>query len=164
MIIGTTPRGLRPSADGNRHAQGEQDHVATSGPWFVDRRLEGRDTGGVGKRHTVVLADVITGNNAEAAYLGSRTATKLKVAGIEVAAMGLTEPERDTDEHIIFSEPKRGIFRKDGTFSVVPQMGGGVTGGQRIDLLGIKRRTYLVCCLVTWVVFMRQRPGRLLGV
>jgi MFS transporter, NNP family, nitrate/nitrite transporter len=23
---------------------------------------------------------------------------------------------------------------------------------------------YLVCCLVTWVVFMRQRPGRLLGV
>ena len=23
---------------------------------------------------------------------------------------------------------------------------------------------YVVCCLVTWVVFMRQRPGRLLGV
>ena len=23
---------------------------------------------------------------------------------------------------------------------------------------------YAVCCLVTWVVFMRQRPGRLLGV
>jgi nitrite reductase (NADH) large subunit len=59
----------------------------------------------------VVLADVITGNNPEAAYLGSRTATKLKVAGVEVAAMGLTEPERDTDEHIIFSEPKRGVFK-----------------------------------------------------
>ena len=40
----------------------------------------------------VVLADVITGNNPQAAYLGSRTATKLKVAGVEVAAMGLTEP------------------------------------------------------------------------
>ena len=25
--------------------------------------------------------------------------------------MGLTEPERDTDEHIIFSEPKRGVFK-----------------------------------------------------
>jgi nitrite reductase (NADH) large subunit len=59
----------------------------------------------------VVLADVITGNNPQAAYLGSRTATKLKVAGIEVAAMGLTEPERDTDEHIVFSEPKRGVFK-----------------------------------------------------
>jgi nitrite reductase (NADH) large subunit len=59
----------------------------------------------------VVLAEVITGNNPAAAYVGSRTATKLKVAGIEVAAMGLTEPERDTDEHIIFSEPKRGVFK-----------------------------------------------------
>jgi nitrite reductase (NADH) large subunit len=58
-----------------------------------------------------VLADVITGTNPRATYLGSRTATKLKVAGVEVAAMGLTEPERDTDEHIVFSEPKRGIFK-----------------------------------------------------
>ena len=23
---------------------------------------------------------------------------------------------------------------------------------------------YLMCCLITWEVFMRQRPGRLLGV
>jgi nitrite reductase (NADH) large subunit len=58
-----------------------------------------------------VVADVITGTNPRATYLGSRTATKLKVAGVEVAAMGLTEPERDTDEHIVFSEPKRGIFK-----------------------------------------------------
>ncbi len=59
----------------------------------------------------VVLADQITGANPDAAYHGSRTATKLKVAGVEVASMGLTEPERDTDEHIMFSEPKRGIFK-----------------------------------------------------
>jgi nitrite reductase (NADH) large subunit len=59
----------------------------------------------------VVLADVITGTNPGATYLGSRTATKLKVAGVEVAAMGLTEPERDTDEHIVFCEPKRGVFK-----------------------------------------------------
>jgi nitrite reductase (NADH) large subunit len=59
----------------------------------------------------VVLADVITGTNPRATYVGSRTATKLKVAGVEVAAMGLTEPERDTDEHIVFSEPRRGVFK-----------------------------------------------------
>jgi nitrite reductase (NADH) large subunit len=58
-----------------------------------------------------VLADVITGRNPDAVYLGSRTATKLKVAGVEVAAMGLTEPERDTDEHIVFSEPRKGVFK-----------------------------------------------------
>ena len=23
---------------------------------------------------------------------------------------------------------------------------------------------YIVCCLITWAVFIRQRPGRLLGV
>ena len=42
-----------------------------------------------------VLADHVTGSNPRAAYHGSRTATKLKVAGVDVAAMGLKEPERD---------------------------------------------------------------------
>jgi nitrite reductase (NADH) large subunit len=59
----------------------------------------------------VVLADQITGADPTAAYLGSRTATKLKVAGVEVASMGLTEPERETDEHIVFSEPRRGVYK-----------------------------------------------------
>src|SRR3712207_6517847 len=59
----------------------------------------------------VVLADQITGADPTATYLGSRTATKLKVAGVEVASMGLTEPERETDEHVVFSEPKRGVFK-----------------------------------------------------
>ncbi len=58
-----------------------------------------------------VLADQVTGADPAAAYLGSRTATKLKVAGVEVASMGLTSPERDTDEHIVFSEPRRGVFK-----------------------------------------------------
>jgi NAD(P)H-nitrite reductase large subunit len=44
-------------------------------------------------------------------YLGSRTATKLKVAGVEVASMGLHGPELDTDEHVVFSEPSRGVFK-----------------------------------------------------
>jgi nitrite reductase (NADH) large subunit len=58
-----------------------------------------------------VLADQITGADLSATYLGSRTATKLKVAGVEVASMGLQGPERETDEHIVFSEPKRGVFK-----------------------------------------------------
>ncbi|MBI0385353.1 (2Fe-2S)-binding protein, partial [Streptomyces albiflaviniger] len=43
--------------------------------------------------------------------LGSRTATKLKVAGVEVASMGVQSPEKDTDEHIVFSEPRKGTFK-----------------------------------------------------
>ena len=58
-----------------------------------------------------VLADQVTGANPKAAYLGTRTATKLKVAGVDVASMGLQAPERDTDEHVLFSEPSRGIFK-----------------------------------------------------
>jgi nitrite reductase (NADH) large subunit len=59
----------------------------------------------------VVLADQITGADPQARYLGSRTATKLKVAGVEVASMGIAEPERETDEYVTFSEPKRGIYK-----------------------------------------------------
>ncbi|WP_111765566.1 nitrite reductase large subunit NirB [Nakamurella deserti] len=59
----------------------------------------------------VVLADHITGADPDAAYHGSRTATKLKVAGVDVASMGLQGPERDTDEVLVFSEPKRGVFK-----------------------------------------------------
>ncbi len=59
----------------------------------------------------VVLADHITGVNLGAAYHGSRTATKLKVAGVDVASMGLQAPERDTDEVLVFSEPKRGVYK-----------------------------------------------------
>ncbi|MFI7585769.1 nitrite reductase large subunit NirB [Spongisporangium articulatum] len=58
-----------------------------------------------------VLADVVTGANPGAEYHGSRIATKLKVAGVDVASMGVTAPERDDDEHIVFSEPRRGVYK-----------------------------------------------------
>ncbi|MGO4591496.1 nitrite reductase large subunit NirB [Paenarthrobacter sp. 2TAF44] len=58
-----------------------------------------------------VLADQLTGVDRSSVYLGSRTATKLKVAGVDVASMGLPGPELDTDEHIVFSEPSRGVFK-----------------------------------------------------
>ncbi|MCZ2828076.1 nitrite reductase large subunit NirB [Modestobacter sp. VKM Ac-2986] len=56
-----------------------------------------------------VLADLLTGTDPTAEYHGSRTATKLKVAGVDVATMGISKPERDSDEFLVISEPKRGV-------------------------------------------------------
>ncbi|MCZ2812742.1 nitrite reductase large subunit NirB [Modestobacter sp. VKM Ac-2979] len=56
-----------------------------------------------------VLADLLTGTDPDAEYHGSRTATKLKVAGVDVATMGVNRPERDTDEFLVISEPRRGV-------------------------------------------------------
>ena len=58
-----------------------------------------------------VLADHITGANPAAAYHGSRIATKLKVAGVDVAAMGVTAPEREDDEVVTVAEPSRGMYK-----------------------------------------------------
>ncbi|WP_007508852.1 nitrite reductase large subunit NirB [Pseudofrankia saprophytica] len=58
-----------------------------------------------------VLAEHITGANPHAAYHGSKIATKLKVAGCDVATMGLKEPERDDDEVVRFIEPRHGVYK-----------------------------------------------------
>ncbi|TFV50349.1 nitrite reductase large subunit NirB [Blastococcus sp. TF02A-35] len=59
--------------------------------------------------HARVLADVLTGTDPGAEYTGSRTATKLKVVGVDVAVMGINTPERDDDEFLVISEPRRGV-------------------------------------------------------
>jgi nitrite reductase (NADH) large subunit len=59
-----------------------------------------------------VLADHITARNTSAVYTGSKLATKLKVMGVELAAMGIPDPESPTDEVVVFSEPKRGRYKK----------------------------------------------------
>lgn len=59
-----------------------------------------------------VLADHITQKNTDAAYHGSKVATKLKVMGVEMAAMGITEPVDDRDEIVQFTEPKKGTYKK----------------------------------------------------
>jgi len=59
-----------------------------------------------------VLADHITGKNKEAAYHGSKVATKLKVAGVDMASMGVFEPEDERDEIVQFTEPKKGTYKK----------------------------------------------------
>ncbi|MCG5431082.1 nitrite reductase large subunit NirB [Mycobacterium sp. MYCO198283] len=58
-----------------------------------------------------VLADVLTGANPKAAYHGSRLTTKLKVAGVDVAAMGVKGPERPDDEFVQFYEPRAGVYK-----------------------------------------------------
>lgn len=59
-----------------------------------------------------VLADVLTGANPSARYRGSKVYTKLKVAGIEVASMGVIEAGSADDETIQVIEERRGLYRK----------------------------------------------------
>ena len=59
-----------------------------------------------------VLADHITGTNTQAGYYGSKLATKLKVMGVELASMGITEATEEDDEVVQFSEPKKGRYKK----------------------------------------------------
>jgi nitrite reductase (NADH) large subunit len=58
-----------------------------------------------------VFADHLTQSNLDAAYHGSKIATKLKVTGIELASMGSPEAQ-DGDELIQFAEPKKGVYKK----------------------------------------------------
>ncbi|MEO8177228.1 MAG: nitrite reductase large subunit NirB [Deltaproteobacteria bacterium] len=59
-----------------------------------------------------VLAEHLTGVNPDAAYHGSKVATRLKVMGVEVASMGITEPTEEGDEVVQFTEPKKGTYKK----------------------------------------------------
>jgi nitrite reductase (NADH) large subunit len=58
-----------------------------------------------------VLADHLTGADPRSAYHGSRIATKLKVAGVDVASMGIKAPELDDDEFVQYSEPRHGVYK-----------------------------------------------------
>ncbi len=59
-----------------------------------------------------VLADVLTGTRSQARYVGSKLYTRLKVAGIDVASMGLVEPEIEGDEVLQVIEERRQTYRK----------------------------------------------------
>ncbi len=59
-----------------------------------------------------VFARHVTGQDAQAAYHGSKLATKLKVMGVELASMGITEATEERDEVIQFTEARRGIYKK----------------------------------------------------
>ncbi|MDB4987003.1 MAG: nitrite reductase large subunit [Myxococcaceae bacterium] len=59
-----------------------------------------------------VLADHITDKDRSSGYYGSKLATKLKVMGVELASMGITEPSEPEDEVVQFSEPTKGRYKK----------------------------------------------------
>ena len=59
-----------------------------------------------------VFAEHITKHNTQSTYNGSKLATKLKVMGVELASMGITEPQEDRDEVIQFTEAKKGTYKK----------------------------------------------------
>ena len=59
-----------------------------------------------------VFAEHVTDRNRDAAYHGSKLATKLKVMGVELASMGITEPKEAQDEIIQFQEPAKGTYKK----------------------------------------------------
>jgi len=61
---------------------------------------------------TQVLADRLSGKAQGAVYRGSRTSTRLKVAGLDVAVMGRKEPEDAGDEVVSYQEPARGVYKK----------------------------------------------------
>ena len=61
---------------------------------------------------TEVLADRLSGRHSNALYFGSRTSTKLKVAGVDLAVMGRKEPEGEGDEVVSYVEAARGVYKK----------------------------------------------------
>ncbi len=61
---------------------------------------------------TRVLADRLSGRNSTARYRGSRTSTRLKVAGVDVAVMGRKDPETPEDEVVSYAEAARGVYKK----------------------------------------------------
>jgi len=68
---------------------------------------------------SAVLAGVLTGTAPAGRYRGSRLVTRLKAAGIEMAAMGEVHHEQDLDadlpagcEVIRFADPARGTYQK----------------------------------------------------
>jgi NAD(P)H-dependent nitrite reductase large subunit len=59
-----------------------------------------------------ILADRLTGRDATATYRGSRLSTKLKVAGLDVAVMGVKDAVEEDDEVVSYAEASRGIYKK----------------------------------------------------
>ncbi len=59
-----------------------------------------------------VMADILTGVNSETRYVGSKTGTKLKVMGVDLASMGEKETDENDDEVLVYRDPNRGIYKK----------------------------------------------------
>lgn len=87
-----------------------------------------------------VLADVLTGSRDGALYAGSQLVTRLKAAGVDLAAMGDTAGEpSDVDREVVqFADPARGVYKKlvirDGRLVGAILLGDGATTGSVVQL------------------------------
>ena len=59
-----------------------------------------------------VLADRLSGANAQAVYGGSNTSTTLKVMGLDLVVMGEKEPAGDSEEILTYAARGRGVYKK----------------------------------------------------
>ena len=75
---------------------------------------QGKTYGIVGPvwEQAAVLADVLSGKNPASRYRGTKLYTRLKVAGVDVAAMGSIEPELESDDVIQVVEERKSAYRK----------------------------------------------------
>ena len=58
------------------------------------------------------LADVLAGSSPKSRYRGSKLYARLKVADVEVASMGVVDPQLPTDEVIQIIEDRKAAYRK----------------------------------------------------
>ncbi len=63
-------------------------------------------------QQVAVLADILTGVNEDAEYIGSKTGTKLKVMGVDLTSMGEKETDETDDEILVYRDPSRGVYKK----------------------------------------------------
>ena len=89
----------------------------------------------------VVVADVVSGSRPDACYTGSSVVTRLKAAGVDLAAMGdpLEESADDPDREVVqFSDPTRGTYKKlvirDGKLIGAILLGDCATAGTVVQL------------------------------
>ena len=77
------------------------------------------------------LAERLTVEKSTATYTGSKTSTKLKVMGVELAVAGDKEPTNEDDEVVSYVEPNREVYKKviirDGKVAGAILLGDGFT-------------------------------------
>ena len=76
-------------------------------------------------------AERLTVEKSTATYTGSKTSTKLKVMGVELAVAGDKEPTNEDGEVVSYVEPNRGVYKKviirDGKVAGAILLGDGFT-------------------------------------
>jgi nitrite reductase (NADH) large subunit len=65
-----------------------------------------------GSEQAKVLADRLSGFNAQAVYEGSNTSTTLKVMGMDLVVLGNKDAACETDEVLTYTDARRGTYKK----------------------------------------------------